>query len=189
MNDLFVYDSFKTVLAAETTAKQLVDAGVPRQAIALGAERDLSSETDADFSLVNAHDLKTPDVQDDDSLWDRIVGIFQTDDETNEAAIDYDGYRSAIALGDILLLVEEDYRHVIEQTVDPDTMIKSPEDSQNLPTEADRRLAQGGSFASEDLNFQSPEELAIPQTEIIDDDPLVDDTVNLDRDFEKDPRR
>lgn len=189
MNDLFVYGGFKTVLAAEKTAHQLVDAGVPRQAIALGAERDLSSETETDFNLVNGRDLKTADVQDDVSLWDRIVGMFQTDDETNEAAIDYDGYRSALALGDILLLVEEDYRHVIEQTVDPDTMIKSPEDSQNLPTEADSRLAQGGSFASEDLSFHAPDELAIPQTELTEGDPLVDDTVNLDRDFEKDPHR
>ena len=37
MNDLFVYDRYKTVSEAEVAAEQLLALGVPRQVIALGA--------------------------------------------------------------------------------------------------------------------------------------------------------
>lgn len=183
MKDLFVFDSFKTLTEAEMVANQLVDLGVPRLAIILGAERDLRGETETDFKVVNRSDLAEADDK-ETSLWDRIVGIFQSEEEANEAAIDFDGYRSALALGEVLLLVEEEFRLMIDNTVEGETV-----DEPQIPTEADNRIERGGSFASEDLNYHAPEGLDVPLKEINNDDSLSKDPINLDRDFEKDPHR
>ena len=153
MKDLFVFDSFKTMATAELAANKLVEIGVPRQAIMLGAENDVSSDTD--FQLLTGSDLAEANDKDETNIWDRIVGIFQSEDDGSEAAIAYEGYRSALALGDILLLVEEEFRLMIDNTVE----VKHANTSQ-LPTEADARLDKGGSFASEDLPYHDPNDLA-----------------------------
>lgn len=184
MKDLFVFDRFKTLDAAETVANQLVDLGVPRLAIILGAERDLSDETRTDFKVVNGSELADADDKEETSLWDRIVGMFQSEEDANEAAIDFDGYRSALALGEVLLLVEEEFRLMIDKTVEVATV-----DEPQIPTDSDNRIERGGSFASEDLNYHSPDGLDVPLKEINNENSLSKDPINLDRDFEKDPHR
>lgn len=161
MKELFVFKSFKTVADAQAAANHLVDLGVPRQAITLGAERDISSDTTSDFNVVNGSDLANADDKETTSLWDRIVGIFQSEEAASEAEIDFDGYRSALALGDILILVEEEFHLMIDNTVE----VRSAQDSQ-IPTEANERLEHGGSFASEDLDNHAPNDLAAPLKEI-----------------------
>lgn len=164
MNDLFVYDRYKTVSEAEVAAEQLLALGVPRQVIALGAERDLSHETAQDFALLKREDFQEADEHSASGLWDRIMNFFQSEDEssTDAADIEVAGYRSALALGDVLLLVEEEYRGIIEHTIATDELDGG---DKGIPTEADERISQGRSFSSEELNFHQPTDIEIPHDE------------------------
>lgn len=183
MKDLFVYDSFKTVQAAEDVADHLVELGVPRQAIIIGAERDLRREVGTSYKVVNGIDLRDLDHTEETSLWDRIVGIFQSEeDAAHEQTIDFDGYRSALALGDVLIFVEEEFRLMIDKTVTVDE-VSEP----SIPTEADNRIERGGSFASEDLSYHAPDDLAAPLDEMSSQDPLINKPKDLDETIDQYP--
>ena len=162
MKDLFAVNSFKTIADAETFANHLVKIGVPRLAITLGAERDLHQEKrTSPFNLIDGSHLTDANNKEDTKLLDRIVGIFQSEDAKSDTEVEYDGFRSALALGEILILVEKEYRLMIEQTLEQKATAALAPQTQ-IPSDADDRIQRGGSFASEDLAYQPADELAAP---------------------------